>query len=524
MSNENQNTSPRLFLIFGDQLNFDSLLFQAVNPQHDRLLMAEVLEESNGLDSPSSQQRTVLFFSAMRHFRANLKAQGFQVDYTPITDHCPDFTTALSAQLSRHPFDHLKAVLPGDERVRTTVTQWAQHNAINIEWLADHHFITQPGEFQEWIKNKKQPRMEYWYRYLRKSRNILMEPDGKPLGGKWNYDASNRRAFGKQGPNRENLSSECDFNHEDDSIVQEVIHDVKSVLPDLAGKLTHFNWPVTRPQALQQLQWFVEQQLPHFGDYQDAMWEEQPFLHHSRLASSLNLKLLSPSEVITAAETAYHHYQLPLNAVEGFVRQILGWREYVRGLYWLHRSEWPHMNFLQAKRPLPKFYWSADTDMHCLQQSIQQVIKHGYGHHIQRLMVTGLFSLLYGVNPSEIERWYLSMFVDAVAWVEQPNTLAMSQFADGGLLASKPYIASGNYIHKMSNYCQTCPFNPKLAVGKQACPFTTLYWHFIQQHYTLLQNNPRLAMQVKHWDNKSSEEQHAINQQAQSLFKRLSVS
>lgn len=511
--------SNRLFIIFGDQLNRDSLVFQRLNPEQDRLLMAEVLEESIGSHSPSSKQRTVLFFSAMRHFHVWLQSQNYPVDYYSINQQLDSFEAALQKQLSRNPFTKVEAVLPGDERVRRNLVNWCQKQHIALKWLADVHFITQPGEFQDWISNKSQPRMEYWYRYLRKTRNILMNEDGKPLGGKWNFDADNRHSFNNKGP--QNLKPRLNFNHQKNLIVQQVIEDVEQYLPQLPGSLFELNWPVNHEQAQEQLAEFIDHHLDLFGRHQDAMWQDQPFLNHSLLSSSLNLKLLSPLEAIKAAEQAYHQKHLPINSVEGFIRQILGWREYVRGLYWIYKSDWQTMNYLQAEKPLPSFYWNADTEMHCLKQSIKQVIDHGYGHHIQRLMVTGLFALLYGVKPEQIEQWYLSMFIDAVAWVEQPNTLAMSQFADGGILASKPYIASGNYINKMSNYCQHCPYNPKQAHGDNACPFTTLYWSFIEKHQALLKNHGRLAMQVKHWQNKTTQERELILQQQEKLYKRL---
>lgn len=292
-------------------------------------------------------------------------------------------------------------------------------------------------------------------------------------------------------------------------------------LPNLPGKLDEFIWPINRQQSLQVLKEFIAQRLKQFGDYQDAMWRDEPWLYHSRLSLALNLKLLSPNEVIAAALKAYENDQAPLNAVEGFIRQILGWREYMRGLYWAHRDDWLEMNALNARRELPQLYWDADTEMTCLQQSVSHVLFYGYGHHIQRLMVTGLFSLLWGVKPKAIHQWYLAMYVDAVAWVEIPNTLGMSQYADGGIVGSKPYIASGAYIDRMSNYCKQCPFDPKQAHGDTACPFTTLYWAFVDKHQDLLSHNPRLGMQVKNWHRKGKEEQQAILKNADKLHRQL---
>ena len=273
-------------------------------------------------------------------------------------------------------------------------------------------------------------------------------------------------------------------------------------------------WPVTPEQAKQALARFLDQALPQFGDFQDAMWTGEPFLNHSLIASSLNLKLLHPLQVIQQAEQRYREHAAPLAAVEGFIRQILGWREYVRGLYWLHMPEWLELNALDAYQDLPAFYWTGDTPMTCLSESIGQTLKYGYAHHIQRLMVTGLFALLYGVAPKQVHEWYLAVYVDAVEWVELPNTLGMSQYADNGIMASKPYAASGQYINRMSNYCKQCPFNPALAVGKKACPITTLYWDFLDTHRERLQANPRMGFMMKNLEAKSDEDIAAIKEQA----------
>ena len=502
-------------LILGDQLDTNSLLFNEIDKNNDHIFMFEVMGESNKTTRLSSKQRTVLFFSAMRHFNQSLQKKGYQTLYSKITEKFSSFETALDNAVKLHPFNRMSVVLPGDEQVRKALKKWCDQQKITLQILPDQHFITKQGEFQKWIKGKKQPRMEYWYRHLRKTHGILMHNE-EPIGGKWNYDADNRKKFSKDGP--QNLTKNINFEHEKDVIVKQVIRDCETHLPDLAGQLKEFNWPINRQQALQQLEEFVDNKLQYFGDYQDAMWQNQTFLYHSLISSSLNLKLLNPTEVISKAEQALKENKAPLNAVEGFIRQILGWREYVRGLYWLQKDKWLEMNYLEAKQPLPNFYWDAKTDMNCMQQSIQQVLEYGYGHHIQRLMVTGLYALLLGVKPQQIEQWYLAMYVDAVAWVEQPNTLGMSQYADGGFLASKPYIASGNYINRMSNYCKNCKYKPSQAHGENACPFTTLYWHFIDKHQSLIAKNPRLGMQLKNWVNKSDDEQKAIKLQAQVIF------
>jgi deoxyribodipyrimidine photolyase-related protein len=504
-----------LCLVFGDQLNLDSLLWQDFDPKQDQVWMAEVMEEST--NPLSSNQRSLFFLAAMRHFANQLRQQGITLHYIHLSQQQTSFTTALTHILSQLRPQAVKAVIPGDNRVSHSVEKLLSNHQLRIEWLADAHFIAKPDEFTDWISATKRPRMEYWYRRLRKSRNILMDPPGRPTGGQWNYDKDNRRAFTRQGPSH--LPPQIDFPA--DQVVQEVTHELEQFLPQLPGSYTHFNWPVTRDQALQLADHFINHCLPHFGDYQDAMWTNEPWLYHSRLAASLNIKLLSPLELINKAQAAYHQGLAPLNAVEGFIRQLLGWREYMRGLYWHYRADWLNFNALQAQRSLPAFYWTGKTGMVCLQHAIGQVLDYGYGHHIQRLMVTGLFALLWAVHPPAIHQWYLAMYVDAVAWVEIPNTLGMSQFADDGLVGSKPYIASGAYIQRMSNYCCHCPYQPKLASGKQACPFTTLFWHFIDRHRGLLVHHPRLAMQVVHWDKKTRAEQTAIKERAQWLFNHI---
>lgn len=504
----------RLNLILGDQLNADSLLWQDVNKKRDQFWMAEVLGESN--QTPSSKQRTTLFLSAMRHFAKDIEKQGYRLSYTRISEGADRFSQALSDYISNHKFKQVRCVLPGDHRVVKELEQCCQEHDIEIEWLADNHFISRRGEFKQWLKGRRQPRMEHWYRHLRRDRQILMQDD-EPVGGQWNFDKDNRKTFGKKGPGP--LPDELQF--KPDAISKTVIADIETYLPDLPGRLDDFNWPVTREQALQQLDEFINNRLASFGDFQDAMWTDEPFLYHARLSAALNLKLLNPMEVIQAAEQAYLDDKAPLNAVEGFIRQVLGWREYVRGLYWHYRDEWLDYNALGADADLPWFYWHGDTEMTCLQQSISQVLNHGYGHHIQRLMVTGLFSLLWGVKPDAIHHWYLGMYTDAVAWVEIPNTLGMSQYADGGIVGSKPYIASGAYINRMSNYCQHCQYDPKQAAGDKACPFTTLYWSFIDKHQDMLSHNPRLGMQVKNWHNKGEQQQQQIRQRADWLRQHL---
>jgi len=383
---------------------------------------------------------------------------------------------------------------------------------VTLELREDVHFYSQPEEFREWAEGRTELRLEYFYRELRKRHGVLME-GSKPVGDRWNFDKENRGSFGSEGP--QNLPLPPHF--EPDAITCEVIELVAARFSGHPGSLEHFFWPVERAQAVEALRAFIRERLPAFGQYQDAMWVDEPFLYHSLLASSLNLKLLNPREVVQAAELAYEAGTAPLPAVEGFIRQILGWREYVRGVYWQFMPDYLERNALQAAEPLPDFYWSGETEFACLRAAIGQTLEQGYAHHIQRLMITGLYALLLGVAPRQVHEWYLAVYVDAVEWVELPNTLGMSQYADGGVMASKPYAATGKYIQRMSNYCGSCPRHPAHATGDAACPFTTLYWDFLRHHAEKLSKNRRMRLQVKNLERKSEAERKDIAELAAQL-------
>ncbi|MEQ1637482.1 MAG: cryptochrome/photolyase family protein [Methylococcales bacterium] len=502
----------RLCIILGDQLDRDSAIFMDFDRQQDLLWMAEVPAESTLVWS--HKQRIALFLSAMRHFAAELTLQAYPLHYLKLEQHhFHSLAEVLGDCLPMMQPAEVRIVRPGDYRVLKDIATICKHYGIPLKQLHDSHFLSTPQDFRAWAGERKQMRMEFWYRKLRKQHNVLMADAKQPLGGQWNYDHDNRKAFPKSGssalPPLLTLQS--------DKISQEVMSLVQERFPTHPGSLTSLNWAVNPLQAQQALQQFLDHALPQFGDFQDAMWQDQPFLNHSLLASSLNLKLLAPLDVIKQAEERYRQNHAPMAAVEGFIRQILGWREYVRGLYWLHMPQWTEWNALDAKHDLPAFYWTGNTDMNCLRQAIGQTLQHGYAHHIQRLMVTGLFAQLYGVQPMQVHEWYLAVYVDAVEWVELPNTLGMSQYADGGLMASKPYIASGKYIQKMSNYCQHCRFNPAKATGADACPFTTLFWDFLDRHETRFAAHPRMGFMVSNLRRMSADERIAIKQQAEHL-------
>jgi deoxyribodipyrimidine photolyase-related protein len=342
---------------------------------------------------------------------------------------------------------------------------------------------------------------------------VLLTDDGDPVGGDWNFDDQNREAFGADGPGM--IPDGPSF--ERDATTEAVLDLVRNAYADAPGALDEFRWPVTPAQAEAALDDFIEHRLPRFGAYQDAMWTGRPFLYHSRLSAALNLKLLDPLTVVRRAEQAYRDGHVPINAVEGFVRQVLGWREFVRGVYWLHAPGYVEKNALNADRDLPAFYWTGDTEMRCLRECVGQVREHGYTHHIPRLMVIGLFGLLYGVDPQRMNAWHEAMLVDAWEWVSAPNMVGMALYADGGRVGTKPYTASGKYIDRMSNYCSHCRYDPAAATGEDACPFTSLYWNFLDRHRERLSGNPRMNFQLANVRRKSDEELRAIAERVEEV-------
>ena len=511
-SRVNRRRLRHLVVVLGDQLNHDASAFDDWDAKQDTVWMAEVREESTHVWTHKA--RIALFLAAMRHFRDELRARGNSVDYRELDSDSNRGTLAaeLKDAINRLRPRKLVVVQPGEWRVVESLRQVAGESGLELEVRPDRHFLCSLEEFVQHAEGRKQLRLEYFYRELRRRHGILMD-GSQPVGGKWNYDAENRGRFTKSGPGK--LSAPRRFRP--DATSRDVLALVERNFSDHPGELDGFDWPVTAKQAEQALQDFITHRLPNFGTYQDAMWTDEPYLYHSRISSSLNLKLLDPRGVIQAAVASFESGDAPLSSVEGFVRQILGWREYVRGVYWHHMPQYLKLNEFDAREPLPRFYWTGDTTMNCLRQAIGQTLEHGYAHHIQRLMVTGLFALLAGVDPVAVHQWYLAVYVDAVEWVELPNSLGMSQFADGGLMSSKPYIATGKYIQRMSNYCQGCKFDPGVAVGEHACPFTSLYWDFLARHRRRLEGNPRMTMQLKNLDRKDPGELEAISARSETL-------
>ena len=501
-----------LVLVLGDQLDERSAAFDGFDPQRDRVWMAEVAGESENVWS--TQVRTTLFLSAMRHFRARLAEVGYGVEYTALDD--PSNRQTLAGELERavarlRP-QRLLVVRPGEWRVLDALSACARSLGLELEVREDRHFLSTPEDFARHAKGRRQLRMEFFYREMRRGHGVLVSADGEPEGGEWNFDHENRESFGRAAPN-----PPAPRTFRPDRITREVIALVRARFPDRPGDLDRFDWPVTTESAEQALEDFVANRLADFGRYQDAMWIGQPWLYHARISSAMNLKLLDPRRVIAAAVAAYRAGRASLPAVEGFVRQILGWREYVRGVYWHLMPEYLERNSLAAREELPAFFWTGEVPMACLRDAIGQSLQLGYAHHIQRLMVTGLYALLYGAKPQAVHAWYLAVYVDAVEWVELPNTLGMSQYGDGGVMASKPYVATGRYIERMSNACRHCPFDPAEAVGPKACPFTTLYWDFLLRHRALLAKNPRMGLQVKNLDKLTPDRVRLIRSQAEDL-------
>jgi deoxyribodipyrimidine photolyase-related protein len=504
-----------LVVVLGDQLNADSAAFDGFDAARDAVWMAEVAGEATRVWS--TKPRIAIFLAAMRHCRDALRSCGLTVHYRELDAHeAPTLEVALAEDLAKLKPEAVIAVTPGEWRLAQSLPEACRRAGVRWVERDDLHFLAGREDFARWAKGRREYRMEYFYREMRRRHGVLMAGDG-PEGGQWNFDADNREAFDACGPGL--LLAPMRF--VPDATTRQVIALVESRFATHPGRLASFDWPVTPEQAEAALQDFIAHRLPLFGRYQDAMWTGEPWLYHARISAALNLKLLDPRRVIADAVAAWEQGRAPLAAVEGFVRQVLGWREFIRGMYWLRMPAFLGDNALDAHEPLPDLYWSGDTEMRCLAEAIGQTLEHGYAHHIQRLMVTGLFAQLVGVEPERVHEWYLAVYVDAVEWVELPNVLGMSQYADGGKMTSKPYVASGKYIERMSNYCAHCPFDPAKAAGPRACPFTTLYWDFLDRHRARFERHPRTALQWKNLARKPEAEIVAIREAAGALRARL---
>lgn len=503
-----------LRLILGDQLGTDISSLQDADAGKDIILLCEVMEESTYVKH--HKKKIAFLFSAMRHFAEELKGKGFHVDYIKLDDknNSGSFAGEVTRAVKRHDVKQVVVTEPGEYRVLQSMKAWEDDLGVEVEIREDDRFLCSHAEFRTWAKGRKALRMEYFYREMRKKYDVLMEGD-HPVGGKWNLDAENRK------PPKAGMDIPKTYSAKTDAITDEVIKLVADRFDDHFGDLEPFYFAVTRDQALYALDKFVDERLAKFGDYQDAMVEGEPWMYHSHISFYINCGLLNAREVITKAVEAYEQNNAPLNAVEGFVRQIMGWREYVRGIYWLNMPGYEKENGLNARRKLPAFYWTGKTDMNCLKQCVKETKEHAYAHHIQRLMVLGNFALLAGIKPEEVNEWYLIVYADAYEWVEMPNVTGMILYADGGYLASKPYAAGGNYINKMSDYCGNCRYKVQEKHGENACPFNYLYWDFLMRNRTKLEGNHRVGMMYKTLDRMSAEKRQAYAKDAQRFLDSL---
>ena len=503
----------RIILILGDQLDLQNAALNDFDQHTDEILMIESAHESSYVWSHKA--KIALFLSAMRHFAQTLLVQHFPLIY--IKESALTIEEALRKQLVEKGATDLVCVEPGEWRLKVALEKLAQELNIHLQMHADTHFYCSNTEFRRWAADKKELRLEYFYRYMRKKHLVLVDEKSEPIGGQWNYDDQNRRPYSKNGPGL--IAEPVMF--APDSITREVFAFVEKQYADHPGTLEHFAWPVTREQALAALDYFVTYRLANFGMYQDAMWKQTPFGWHSILSSSLNLKLLNPREVVQRVLDAYQNNALDLATVEGFIRQVIGWREFVRGVYYLDMPQMAAANFYQHQRELPKWYWNGATHMNCMQDAVGQTLKYGYAHHIQRLMVTGNFALLAEILPQQVSDWYLAIYIDAIEWVELPNVAGMALFANGGRFTSKPYIASGAYIKRMSNYCDRCQYKPEIQFGENACPMTTLYWNFLMKHQTALEKNPRTRLMTANLARISDDKKALIKAHASRLLSDL---
>jgi deoxyribodipyrimidine photolyase-related protein len=520
----NPHTEPptTLRLVLGDQLNPLHSWFAQPQP-HVVVVLMEMRQETDYVLHHA--QKVLGIFAAMRDFCSHLKAQGHRVRYVAIDDpsNRQSLTANLDALIAHYSAQRVEWQAPDEWRLDQQLAHWANEQPFECQGVDTEHFYTPRGECARLFGTRKQWLMEHFYRGLRRRHQVLMTPAGEPEGEQWNFDHDNRKPW--RGTPPEPADPRPTHDH---SALWATIQ-AAGVKTFGNPQASAFRWPLNRAESLALLQSFITHALPHFGDFEDAMATGRIRLFHSLLSFSLNTKMLQPHEAVQAAEAAYRSGHAPLAAVEGFIRQILGWREYVRGVYWAHMPGYTEVNTLNHQRPLPAWFWSGDTRMACMKQAVGQSLEHAYAHHIQRLMVIGNFALLAGLNPTELHRWYLGVYIDAFEWVEAPNTLGMSQFADGGRLATKPYAASASYIGRMSDHCQGCAYSAKIKTGtgsgkdagKEACPFNALYWDFFLRHRERLGGNVRLALVYRQLEKMSPAEKDALQAQVQLNLARI---
>ena len=498
----------KLILVLGDQLTPDIAALKTADKDTDVIVMAEVADEASYV--PHHPKKIAFCFAAMRKFADALRKDGWQVAYTRLDD--PENSGSIPGELARRAREY-----DADKVIATEPGEWRLIDALRdagVELLEDDRFLASHKRFDQWAEGRKSLRMEYFYREMRRETGLLMDGDN-PVGGQWNFDADNRK------PAPDAISYDGPLRVDPDKFTQEVLTLVADRFPDNFGSLDDFWFATDRDGALKSLDRFITQALPKFGDYQDAMLDQNRFLYHAVLSMYLNAGLLTPMEICRAAERAYHDGDAPLNAVEGFIRQIIGWREYVRGIYFREGPVYVKRNALGHTRKLPDAFWGGPTDMRCVAKAVEQTRAEAYAHHIQRLMITGNFALLVGADPAQVHDWYLAVYVDAYEWVEAPNTIGMSQFADGGIIASKPYVSSGAYINRMSDYCKSCTYKVTKKTGEGACPLNLLYWHFLDRHRERFKSNQRMGNMYRTWDRMDPDKRETVLREAQHLLNKL---
>lgn len=506
-----------LRLILGDQLNYQHSWFNKKDENVLYVLM-EVQQETGYVKHHI--QKIVGFFLAMRNFADYLEKNGHKVEYIKIGDNnnLQEIPKNIDLLIDKHKITCFQYQMPDEYRLDSQLKSYCKQLSISTGVFDTEHFYSKRDDLKNFFDGSKQVLMERFYRHMRKKHNILME-NGKPAGGNWNYDQENRKKL----PGHPALPDQKVFNHD----VSNLLSEIKEQKINCFGNIDpqNFSWPAGRDESLQLLSYFNKNLLPFFGTYQDAMTERSWGVYHSRLSYSLNTKMISPKEVVHSALEEWHkrNDEISISQVEGFIRQIMGWREFMRGIYWWKMSGYERLNFFEHKRDLPVYYWNGKTKMNCMHHAISQSLDKAYAHHIQRLMVTGNFALLTGTDPNLVDDWYLGIYMDAIQWVEITNTRGMSQFADGGLVATKPYISSASYIHKMSDYCKSCHYKHAKKYGEKACPFNSLFWNFLEQHRGRLDNNQRLKMMYRVWDKMKPDEKSKMLEQAATYLDDLDV-
>jgi len=504
-----------LRLVLGDQLNYKHSWF---NKKDDDItyLMMELRQETDYVRHHI--QKVLAFFGAMRAFADWLGGKGHRVVYIKLDDESnrQDFGKNIKRLIEDNGFRRFEYMEPDEYRLDRQLAALCNELEVETAMVSSEHFISQRDDLKKFFKGKKSPLMESFYREMRRKHNILMDGD-KPLTGQWNYDQKNRKPLKKDIKLPEALS----FDHDLSDIAGMI--DKAGVKTIGTAKPKKVPWPLTRREALKLLDNFCDNLLPQFGTYQDAMTTRHQTLFHSRLSFALNTKMLHPMEVLEKSVSAWRKdkKKIAFQQIEGFVRQVIGWREFMRGIYWAYMPDFAHKNYLQQQRKLPQWYWTGDTKMNCLHRAIGQSLETAYAHHIQRLMVTGNFALLAGIDPREVDAWYLGIYIDAIEWVEITNTRGMSQFADGGIVGTKPYVSSANYINKMSDYCNDCFYSHSKRTGDKACPFNSLYWNFYMRHEEKLGNNPRIGMAYRNLQRMEEKTKNEIREQAEHYLNNL---